>query len=1012
MALTSTSATSTSAMKAGSTLITQVAPTALNTSNGKYTTAAAPSVTVGDAVNIGNTTYFISSVDTTASNYGFTLAATPGGSTLTTTAPELGVIQGSGVTYLNSYADSPIDSLALDQVGVVAGLKDLNANLDGEATIQATSTAKSTATTGGVSGEVASLAEIASNAGLTYTNDINSANKIDVASDATLANDSASTLVAAASTTNGAAASVADLGRAAGIERLSDLDVGGSLSMVGKSVAGISAASDTVTGEAGATAALSGSQLGLQTTGLADIKADASLQGITQLTNTATAATFSSATASGKGDLDDVTGADALASAGNIQGASLEDLTIGGTGSVSGQAGLTNNATATNVDGTATAFSAQGGGGSGSGFMEGLDLQGPMDVKSDAGLTGTANLTGKAVATTTKGAAAADAEANILNGADLTGGTLDVGGIADLKGNLNYGLTAEASNVEGGTSRAEAQANSATGLAGKGSGNGNPLLDDAATGLDIDAAGSVSGISIGSLKATASSTGANASAFAGDGDTATGAKLPSLDIGGIGTISGAAQLTSTAAAESVTGVTTAEAGKGGSVVGLSASGQTAETSGSELSNISALTDLSLDNFNINVASDATIGAQAFSNLNAQATSTGGDATAEAGGSSTTAGTATPGNTVTGIEAGMDIKVGGVGNLTALAQGTATAGATSVTDDADALGAMAALGINDLEMTTSSDATMRSTATLVGKATAATTGDTTTPDTAWAGLDLDSKAISGLALDVGGIGNLTGSASITGEATAEVVTGDADARADIDALGVDNAWLQTASNGTIAGTGLLNLDVVASSSAGNAKAEGDFDATGAKGLYIGNTEFTGASDDFVGIGGIANLKGQAQVTAEMTATSVSGQADAFSGVELGNGGTMNFTATVSRIAGLDDVDLRGASDGILLGTAKGVFSTMAESTGADANAKAAQSLLGINDLNLNLGGMGQISAIVNDTNFVGAQSVSGNATAVSTLDAVGLAGGDMHIAGNASINATVGIDSKSESLSVA
>jgi hypothetical protein len=326
--------------------------------------------------------------------------------------------------------------------------------------------------------------------------------------------------------------------------------------------------------------------------------------------------------------------------------------------------------------------------------------------------------------------------------------------------------------------------------------------------------------------------------------------------------------------------------------------------------------------------------------------------------------------------------------------------------------MAALGINDLEMTTSSDATMRSTATLVGKATAVTTGDDPVADTALAGLDLDAKAVSGLALDVGGIGNLTGGATITGEATSEVVTGAADARADIDALGLDNVWIQTASDGNLTGTGLLNLDVIATSTAGNAKAEGDFDATGASRLYIGNTEFTGTNDDFVGIGGVANLKGQAQVTAEMTATSVSGQADAFSGVDLGNGGTMNFTATVSRIAGLDDVDLRGASDGILLGTAKGVFSTKAESTGADANAKAAQSLLGINDLNLNLGGMGQISAIVNDTNFVGAQSVSGNATAVSTLDAVGLAGGDMHIAGNASITATVGIDSKSESLSVA
>jgi hypothetical protein len=427
--------------------------------------------------------------------------------------------------------------------------------------------------------------------------------------------------------------------------------------------------------------------------------------------------------------------------------------------------------------------------------------------------------------------------------------------------------------------------------------------------------------------------------------------------------------------------------------------------------LGGLSDLSLDNFNIKVASDATIGAQAFSNLNAQATSSAGAATAEAGSSTTDSGTAKPDNSVIGIASGMDIKVGGVGTLTALAQGTATAGATSVTDDADALGAMAALGINDLEMTTSSDATLRSTATLVGKATALTTGDTAVPDSSLAGLDLDAKAVSGLALDVGGIGNLTGSATITGEATAEVVTGAADARADIDALGLDNAWVQTASDGTITSTGLLNLDVIAASTAGTAKAEGDFDATGAKSLYIGNTEFT-PETDFVGIGGVATLKGQAQVTADMTATSVSGAAEAYSGMNTGAGGTMDFTANASRIVGLEDVDLRGASDGTILGTAKGAFTTKAESTGQDATAQAAQSLLGIYDLNLNLGGMGQINAIVNDTNFVGAHSVSGNATAVSTLDAVGLAGGDMHIAGNASINATVGVDSKSESFSVA
>lgn len=904
------------------------------------------------------------------------------------------------------------DSFASDLLTNVAGLKDINANLDGEATIQATATAKSAASSEGVSGNVASVAEIQANAGLTADN---SGNDIEVSSTAAINNSANATIAASAATTDGNAASVADLGRSAGIENLLDLDVGGNLTMQGKSAAGISASSETVTGEAGATSTLSGSQVGIKTTGLADIKADASIQGITQLTNTATAATFnSSSSATGFSDLAGVTGADALANAGNIQGASLEDLSVGGTGTVLGQAGLTNTATASNVDGAATAASKQGGGATGSGVFEGLDLQGPMDVESDAGINGVANLSGMAVASTTKGNATADAEAANLNGADLTGGTIDIGGIGTLKGNLNYGLTAEATNVESGTAHADAQADNAVGLAAKGSGVANPLASDASIGIDIDAAGNVSGTSIGSLKATAFSTAGTAEATAGASDVAVGAKLPSLDIGGIGSISGAAQLNSSAAAESVTGTTTADAGKQGSVVGLSAAGQSDENQ--ELSNLAGLIDLSLDNFNINVASDATIGAQAFSNLNASAISTAGSATAEAGGS-TEATTnnivaSAPGNSVTGIAAGMDIKVGGIGNLTALAQGTANAVATSVTDDADAMGAMAALGIDDLEMTTSSDATLKSTASLVGNAAATTTGDTTGTDTAWAGLDLDSAAVSGLALDVGGIGNLTGNAAVSGKATSEVVTGNADTRVDIDAMGIDNAWVQTASDGNLIGTGILNLDVSAASTAGGAKAEGDFDATGAQKLYIGNTEFTGSSDDFVGIGGIANLKGQAQVTANMTANSVSGTADAYSGVDLADGGTMNFTANASRIVGLDDVDLRGASDGTILGTAKGTFSTNASTTADSANAQAAQSLLGINDLNLNLGGMGQINAIVNDTNFVGAHSVSGNATAVSTLDAIGLAGGDMHIAGNASIISTVGVDSKSESHTIA
>ena len=1035
-------ALTTSAIKAGNTQLDQTKPTAYDATTGVYTTAT-PLVSAGDAVSVGETTYYVKTVTAT----GFSLAATSDGSAATligAASPSAALLAGTGVSYIDSYAGNPVDSLAFDQVGTVAGLNNLNADLDGEATIQATSTAKSTAAATGVSGDVASLAEIASNAGL--TSDLAGTSTIEVASNATVNNNSASTLSASATTTDGNAASVADLGSIAGINELSSLDVGGDLTMQGKSAAGISASSETVTGEAGATSTLSGSQVGIQTTGLADIKADASIQGITQLTNTATAATFnSSSSAPDFTNLAGAIGADALADAGNLQGASLNALDIGGIGSVLGQASLTNNATASNVDGVATAASMQGGGQPGSGFMEGLDLQGAMDVKSDAGINGVVNLTGKAVASTTKGAATADAEANILNGADLTGGTVDVGGIGDLKGSLNYGLTAEATNVDDGDTtntstnvvNADAQANRGFGLKGESNTASNPTQAETvggAIGIDIASDGSLSGLSIGSLTAKASSTADSAKATAGESDTSVGAELPSLDIGGIGQITAGAQLTSTASAESVGGNTTAQAGQLGSVTGLT-SGETSDAFFTGISASDGAPDLTkgtgvtapvnapdnIDNFNINVASDATIGAQGFSNLNATATSTAGVATAEAGGSKTLtvngAQVATPGNSVTGIAAGMDINVGGIGNLTALAQGTANATANSVTNDADALGAMRSMGIEKLEMHTSSDATLKSTASLVGNATATTTGDLTGTDTAWSALDLDSTAVSGLALDVGGIGNLTANAAVTGKADSEVVTGNADTRTDIDAIGLDNAWIHTASDGNITGTGILNLDVSAASTAGSAQAEGDFDATGAQKLYIGNTEFTGTNDDFVGIGGVANLKGQAQVTATMEASSVTGSADAYSGMQLDSPtDVFDFTADASRIVGLKDVDLRGASDGTILGTAKGVFSTMASTTGDggsdNAIAKASQSLFGINDLNLNLGGMGQINAIVNDTNFVGAHSVSGNAIAVSNLDAIGLAGGDMHIAGNASIMATVGVDSKSEAHTVA
>ena len=400
-------------------------------------------------------------------------------------------------------------------------------------------------------------------------------------------------------------------------------------------------------------------------------------------------------------------------------------------------------------------------------------------------------------------------------------------------------------------------------------------------GIDVASDATLSGTAIGSLNAAAASTADDATAKAGESASLTGANIGDLHVGGIAGLTGGAQLTSEATAENVGGIdldAAASAGLGATVTGLQAS-------------------------YVDVASDATVTAQAFGTLSAIASSTGGDAAARAGNSS---------SVVTGLASGLDLDIGGVGTVSALAQGSEKASATSVDGIADADAGMTLVGARDLNFDSNSD------------------------------------------------GTLTGIAKLV---------------ATVDASNIGSA-------------------------PNDALANGAFSATGFSGLTIGNTEFNnGAIDDVVGIGGISTIKGQAQITGTLNAESVSG--DAFAG----------FGDSASIITGVSSLILNGASDGTLLGTASGAFNTNAIGTGRDASAFSSQVLKGIDQLDLQLGGNGGISAIVNDTNFVGAQSVSGNATAVASVDAIGLNGGDIHIAGNATIMSNVGVDSKAESQTI-
>jgi hypothetical protein len=794
----------------------------------------------------------------------------------------------------------------------------------------------------------------------------------DIKSDATIKGLSSLNLQANATTTAGVADADAFAGTIDGAS-LGDVQIGGIGNLAGQSTFTGKAASSNVTGGASTADAKLVDADGMSALDGLKISSDAGITGL----NTANLSAIAESVGDSTGTAESAT---ANATATTLQGAQLGQIDVGGVGNILGQTSLTSLADGSNVTGAAA----------GTGTLttaEGLDLAGIATIASDATVKGLASINSVANAETTAGAATASATGSTINGADLSAGGLDIGGLGTIQGQANFAFTADASNVGGGTAAATANLDLAQGLIGENS-------PSTTFGIDVASDATLSGMAIGAQKATASSTASGANATSGAGDVATGALLPSLNVGGLANLTGAAQLDSASVAESVSGGTTALAGQGQLVTGLTSAGETADSSWTVAtatsSGTASLSSRTFDSdLNINVASDARLTAQGFSNLDATATSTAGSAVADAGNSS---------SIVTGIAADMDIKVGGISNLTALAQGTADASAESVTGLADAFAAQAAMGINKLEIQSASDGILKSTASVVGGADAVTTGDTTA-DTAWAAMDFDATGINGLAMKAGGIGDLNAIGSVTGSADATSVAAPADARADIDAMGLQDAWFSSASDGTITGIGKVVADLGATSTASTAKAEGDFDATGIQTLEAG-------------IGGVSILKGQAQVTADVSSESVSGSADAYSGVDLDNGGGMDFTSNGSSIIGLKGIELDGASNGTILGTASGAFDTSAESVTGNANAQASQIMRGIQTLNLDLGGDGGINAIVNDTNFVSASSVSGNATAVATVDAIGLDGGNIHIAGNASIMANVGVDSRAEAATVA
>ena len=215
--------------------------------------------------------------------------------------------------------------------------------------------------------------------------------------------------------------------------------------------------------------------------------------------------------------------------------------------------------------------------------------------------------------------------------------------------------------------------------------------------------------------------------------------------------------------------------------------------------------------------------------------------------------------VTGLASNLDLDIGGIGTLAATAQGTADASASSVTGSTDASALQQSVGIaSGLDMDTSSDAAVSSNSTIVGGADASSTSGATS----MADMTFNAQGIQSIDLNAGGIGTLSTNANVTGDALHQASAVHpqplATSMPSASTMAPSTALLTEA----FSGTGVIDGGVSAVSTGGASIATGDFDATG-----IGGPSMV--------VGGVLDLTGQAQTTADVSAESVDGTATATS-----------------------------------------------------------------------------------------------------------------------------------------
>ena len=613
----------------------------------------------------------------------------------------------------------------------------------------------------------------------------------------------------------------------AGLQNI-NVDFDAAATIAANSTAKSNATSSNVTGDSASLADIA-SNSGMQAsatnsgsnTNLVDVASDAGLSGIATTTGSASAST-SNGTANAFANLSDSAG---------IQ--DLDRLTVGGELTGLGKSLNTLSATAENVVGASNAASEL------STKIEGFEGA-QMGISSNASLQGLAQFSNTAAASTSTGNADAEAFAQQLQGADLSG--LKVGGTANVTGQATLSNLSAADAVTG---NAEAESKMGTGAQGlfatealvNNGLTGGSAANLASAGIDVASDAGLTGLASITNNATAKTSAGSVDADA-IGSSIQGANLDTVQIGGVGTIGGQATYSAKATAENV---------NGGYSDALA-----------DLDNASGL----VAGAKLNIASDATI--QGLTSISNDALATG---TAASGAGSTAIAEA---NVLKGADLFSDTDIGGIGSITGQVNFGSKATGENVTGNSLAsasLGDQTAAGTftgglaQGLVSATDggaqfgtdikSDATIKGLSTLNLQATANTTAGA-------ADADAFAATIDGANLgdvQIGGIGNLAGQSSFTGKAASSNVTGGnstADAKL-VDADGMEAmAGLKISSDAGITGLNTANLSAIAESTG----------ATGAATTATAQataTTLQGAQLGQIDVGGVGNIVGQTSLT---------------------------------------------------------------------------------------------------------------------------------------------------------